>query len=301
MSALIGYITALVISALAIFGIGAQQNQSAQSWQEGQMAEQNQAIILRDTASQAEVLSPSQAVEFVYSLPEIRHPYTNASESSLYCGDRDYTEDASRYFFTCSILVSDGHHVTIGRYSVDKYSGAVSTSGSTSPTPTTDAISVSGMSKYTDSDFGFSFWYPSDWLVSKESVPTTGTDRGWDIYYLKLRDANSREQMVLIIRQTNQGKMFDYPTSKSIESHDAGATMGGLKITSYTLRHGYSGAAVQLNEKFFIYAPWGYSDPVDPTPLLKTMVVTDGSLPTLVSASEQVKVIQAEKAAYTGR
>lgn len=36
--------------------------------------------------------------------------------------------------------------------------------GNTSPT------SVPGMSKYTDSNFGFSFWYPSGWTVSKQTI-----------------------------------------------------------------------------------------------------------------------------------
>jgi len=31
------------------------------------------------------------------------------------------------------------------------------------------SISVPGMSKYTDPDFGFSFWYPSDWTVGPSS------------------------------------------------------------------------------------------------------------------------------------
>ncbi len=35
------------------------------------------------------------------------------------------------------------------------------------------AISVSGMTKYTDSDFGFSFWYPSGWSVSSQSIDVT--------------------------------------------------------------------------------------------------------------------------------
>ena len=35
--------------------------------------------------------------------------------------------------------------------------------------PTGGAISVPDMSEYTDSDFGFSFWYPSGWTVNKVS------------------------------------------------------------------------------------------------------------------------------------
>jgi hypothetical protein len=34
----------------------------------------------------------------------------------------------------------------------------------------TSAISVSGMSKYTDPDFGFSFWYPSTWTITQSGA-----------------------------------------------------------------------------------------------------------------------------------
>jgi hypothetical protein len=39
-------------------------------------------------------------------------------------------------------------------------------------------ISVPGMSRYTDSGFGFSFWYPTSWKVTQRPV-TDPTDSGW--------------------------------------------------------------------------------------------------------------------------
>ena len=37
---------------------------------------------------------------------------------------------------------------------------------------TSAAISVPGMEKYTDPDFGFSFWYPSGWKVALSNTPS---------------------------------------------------------------------------------------------------------------------------------
>jgi hypothetical protein len=39
-----------------------------------------------------------------------------------------------------------------------------------SPTVQTQPVSVPGMSEYTDSNFGFSFWYPSGWTVQPQAV-----------------------------------------------------------------------------------------------------------------------------------
>jgi hypothetical protein len=39
-------------------------------------------------------------------------------------------------------------------------------------------VSVPGMSKYTDSEFGFSFWYPTSWKITERAV-TDPTSSGW--------------------------------------------------------------------------------------------------------------------------
>ena len=46
---------------------------------------------------------------------------------------------------------------------------ANSSNQSSSTTTSTSNISVAGMQKYTDSNFGFSFWYPSSWTVQQVS------------------------------------------------------------------------------------------------------------------------------------
>ena len=43
----------------------------------------------------------------------------------------------------------------------------------TNPSPTPTKISVAGMKQYTDSNFGFSFWYPSSWTVQNGSIQDT--------------------------------------------------------------------------------------------------------------------------------
>ena len=56
----------------------------------------------------------------------------------------------------------------------------VATSSQSSASPeeaTTGGISVSGMQQYTDSNFGFSFWYPSTWtVVDVSGQPQLSTD-----------------------------------------------------------------------------------------------------------------------------
>lgn len=46
------------------------------------------------------------------------------------------------------------------------------------PTPDSATVSVAGMSKYTDTDFGFSFWYPSGWTVTNVSGTGPGLFAG---------------------------------------------------------------------------------------------------------------------------
>jgi len=55
---------------------------------------------------------------------------------------------------------------------------SIGTSNATSSIPTSSRVSVSGMSQYTDSNFGFSFWYPNTWTVMQETV-TSPDNNGW--------------------------------------------------------------------------------------------------------------------------
>jgi hypothetical protein len=182
---------------------------------------------------------------------------------------------------------------------------------STTSTPTTDTqtpsagaktgeISVAGMTKYTDSEFGFSFWYPTSWGVTKQEVPLTGTDREWDLIYY-----NIGNHLRLIVRKPmDDGSFFVMSPDVRLEpAARYGLTMGNL--ASYDLASpttpSYRTFGVSLNSKIVIFANWytgnGSLD-IDPRPLLKTITPT-GTTWGFDSPVEQVKIIQAEKAAYS--
>jgi len=56
--------------------------------------------------------------------------------------------------------------------SVQATTNAAVTTPTSAPvsTQTQSSFAVAGMTKYTDADFGFSFWYPSSWTVTQKSV-----------------------------------------------------------------------------------------------------------------------------------
>jgi hypothetical protein len=77
-------------------------------------------------------VTPSDASIKVDDLPEVknhtfaRSSYSGADPGSLYCGSyTDYVEDTHNYIFSCSVLMPDGHRVTVGKITVDKYTGVV--------------------------------------------------------------------------------------------------------------------------------------------------------------------------------
>lgn len=158
--------------------------------------------------------------------------------------------------------------------------------------------SVTGMSKYADSEFGFSFWYPSGWKVTKENVPTTGTDREWDVSYL-----NVGKSITLMVRKPmDDGKFFASaaPFTTFSDTDIRGTSMGSLPIfyrtTPLALGVSWYDAAVQLNQNYEVYVGWD-NNGVDPRPVLRTISLTTSSTALTLSA-QQIATIQAEAAAF---
>jgi len=169
----------------------------------------------------------------------------------------------------------------------------------TMPTQTASStVSVPGMSKYTDTEFGFSFWYPSGWKVVREDVPTTSADSEWDAKHIHVGD-----RMTLIVRRPMpDGSFFVEPNAVLVSVAQYGMTMGNLASydMSSALSKNYRIFSVLLNPQIDIFVGWdtaqGSSD-FDPRPLLKTIVATN-VITGVDNPAEQTKVIQAEKAAY---
>ena len=199
----------------------------------------------------------------------------------------------------------------------------------------TAPVSAPGMTKYTDSDFGFSFWYPSNWVVSigapdeYESKFYTGGSISRQIF---ARDpANGRtgvaiDEFTSVDRSITDSNpcgpldgcpnaaryFFDVGTHTwMVEAQYAGSpsvtaaetvsnnTMGGLHIFSGTARFGDDAIVPLSARNFLIFSPGETGGRY--RELVNTVVATDPSVATPVSAAEQIQAIQAERDAYAGQ
>lgn len=197
---------------------------------------------------------------------------------------------------------------------------------------TTSSISVSGMSKYTDTDFGFSFWYPSGWTVTPASLDSNEVARliklsgagagaktlktlqisnGKDTIYLQEIESASGIQIfgqnndskIYFDGATHQWMEYNVPESKAgnpgatytNEADISIETMGGLLVIW--------DAIIPLSKDRFIIVGPNYSDSRywNKIPFIQTIVATDPTIATPVSTAEQIKIIQAAKDAYAGQ
>ncbi len=211
-------------------------------------------------------------------------------------------------------------------------------------------VSVSGMSKYTDTDFGFSFWYPSGWIVT--STPSNAGTADMAGNLLKGRITVSGAGVVINIDKIHSDErtynvnpgacgycgpvkyyfdanlhtwMKHYPdgpgaapdaTQEQIAQYKipkpadiSQNTMGGLHVFSTEQKE--SAVIVPLSARNFLFVKdetytqqcGGYCASPDvkggATYLANTVVATDPSVAVPVSIAEQIKVVEAEKSAYT--
>ncbi len=147
----------------------------------------------------------------------------------------------------------------------------------TSPSNTPkQSISVPGMSKYTDTDFGFSFWYPSTWQVEVDSYDSDQLDVG------------PASAPFVTIR-----KIHSVVTSSDV----VGTTMGGLLMIDAHAHKTEWVYYVPFGSRGFLQvAQQGYD--LSQGYLSATIMAIDPSVAIPVSATEQIKIIQAEKDAY---
>lgn len=207
------------------------------------------------------------------------------------CYDGMYTYQSAGTYTARLLAVAAGAHgadVELSRVSI--------TVGSTP----SSSVSVPGMTKYTDTDFGFSFWYPSGWKITKRDVPSTGTDRAWDLKYIDVG-----EHITLIVRKPmDDGSFFVSPNVVLTPAARYGLTMGGLaSYDEASPDSTYRTFAVLLNSRVSVFAGWSnasWGADLDPRALLKTITPIDSTSGTQ-SVAEQTATIQAEKNAYTSQ
>jgi hypothetical protein len=198
-------------------------------------------------------------------------------------------------------------------------------------------ISVSGMEKYTDAGFGFSFWYPSGLELSSATKNPEGSNLGsnYGPNTRVLKQIRGKDLFLIdevyspdtsIYYQESAGPFgsdidhyyFDTQAHTWMDVNDGGPagkypggtkpadvsknTMGGLHML-YGYARFSSEYVIPLSAHNFLVVSRLYADGhEDNIPLfdafVKTIVATDPSVATPVSAAEQIKIIQAEKDAY---
>lgn len=211
------------------------------------------------------------------------------------------------------------------------------------------SISLPGMTKYTDADFGFSFWYPSGWTVTNSGVSEH------QIYYypggtvtkqLTVRSninpsnaiaieefySPTKEITVQGINPSHAGASnqppeqhyyFDASTHTWMVSTPATLQHDDRYGTPYTLpantqaadvSHNTMGGlhmlpvdcltkVIPISAHNFVIFSYNCSSAADDRGdyLAKTILATNPSVATPVSAAEQIATIQAEQRAYVGQ
>ncbi len=196
------------------------------------------------------------------------------------------------------------------------------------PTP---KISVSGMSQYTDSDFGFSFWYPSGWVTkpapSQQYIVLSG---GTVVKTVVVGPANDPNNSIAIQEFTSsdlsitdnsdcgpadgcgkalthyfdpsthawmtQNHLFEGSISTNVANVSTN-TIGGLHLLRGNARFG-DDVIIPLSARNFLVVSSVEVGTIQIGSLAKTITASDPSVATPVSASEQIKAIQAEAKAY---
>jgi hypothetical protein len=197
---------------------------------------------------------------------------------------------------------------------------SVNPSGSGQTTPAT-GISVAGMQKFTDSAFGFSFWYPSTWTITKspKNPPFGANLKSVSVVaMLGLQPAGQTYPSIIIQEAKSTTRTitdtggagpigpvtFYFDATKHIwmttPPEGDGATkpadvsintMGGLHMFGGTSR--FDTSIVPLTANNFVVI--GDGGAANATALTRTIVATDPAVATPVSASDQTKTIETEK------
>lgn len=208
--------------------------------------------------------------------------------------------------------------------------------GCTNNVPATGGITVSGMSKYTDSDFGFSFWYPTAWQVTSAPVQNPSSYPGGTISkQLTVGLSGSPDQEITIDEYVSPNKTitdnsqcgpasncptavryyFDtvtnhtwtvektyaygesnLPTTTGLPDFTIN-TMGGLHVFPGNARFGDDVILPLSAEHFLIIGPTR-AGTLKEQFLANTVLALDPSVATPVSTAQQIQTIQAEKNAY---
>lgn len=93
--------------------------------------------------------------------------------------------------------------------------------------PPATKISVAGMKQYTDSNFGFSFWYPSSWTVQNGSIQDTYVGGTVQKTLIVSPDSNTSRGDAIVINE------FNSPTREIMIARDLCSPMNGSFVAAH--------------------------------------------------------------------
>ena len=148
----------------------------------------------------------------------------NGGAASNYGGSRNYTVPVESLSFLPGKNVI---RIGVGRY--EDYNGAQSVYFDSAPFEIKGAvakISVAGMKQYTDSNFGFSFWYPNTWTVQSTAIKNSysGGSIQKTLTIAPASDPNGTSGEAITIDE------FSSPTREITIPRDICSPMSGLSV-----------------------------------------------------------------------
>ena len=195
------------------------------------------------------------------------------------------------------------------------------------PTHRDYTSATTSMSQYTDSDFGFSFWYPSSWTreaatgrdikdcTARKAMSVHGTGYATGVTVGEYVCPNLSMTLLGVDDTNPVGMDFTYyfdtnthtwmtrelsgpPDDSPVRTYPTDIrnnTMGGLHIFFGEVRHGLD-VVVPLSATHFLVID--ANGDFDERSLANTVMATDPSVATPTSTEVQLQTIQAEKDAY---
>lgn len=229
--------------------------------------------------------------------------------------------------FTLLILIA-------GTYAYMHAKTSSAENGNTPVATSSQTLSVEGMSKYTDADFGFSFWYPNTWKVSKMNISNKNLYQGGEVRdALSISDGTSTVTIEkvssassTILDRTGVGAcpvcspmryyfdaskhawMLEFPEGSSMNEKPSTQpaditenTMGGLHMLPGSRRfHGNVIIPLSAHNFLVVTVDGGMATGfMNPQALAKTIVAADPAVAVPASEEEQKRFVQEEEEAYT--
>lgn len=180
----------------------------------------------------------------------------------------------------------------------------------------TGGVSVPGMQKYTDNDFGFSIWLPNTWTMTKQTsanmLNASGYQGGtlsaaWDFSGSvagRIDEYYSPNRSISVAAAVGMGSTYYYTLYFDTTTHTwmqtfngqttaadvSNNTMGGLHMIS--VPNGLGAYIVPLSAHNFLIIHSEGRDYLDG--IIKTILATDPSVATPVNTGTQTQTVQAE-------